>query len=120
MKIKSILIFLFFFISINNISKADFFKVCGINKTEVNNINYVLKNGNSKFIPREIDDIKNETFKQALYLLSFYKDNSAFPDEMFKLLHVTVPVVTVLYLVSAYAVCKITYDSGLLKRFVIY
>ena len=81
-----ILFIFYIFISINKISKADFFSTCNISKYERSKIEYVLKNGNSKFIPMEIDDIENESFKQALYLLSFYKDGSNFPEDMFNII----------------------------------
>ena len=85
MFLRTLFIF-YIFISINKISKADFFSTCNISKYERSKIEYVLKNGNSKFIPMEIDDIENEIFKQALYLLSFYKDGSNFPEDMFNII----------------------------------
>ena len=75
------LILLFFFIAKQN-AYADFFSTCKIEGEERKNVEYVLRNSSNRFIPREIDDIKNETFKNALYLLSFYKEGAAFPEEI--------------------------------------
>jgi len=79
---KVFFIFLSYYILNVNSLYADFFDVCNIPKDDRKKIDYVIKNGNSKFIPRDIDEIDNETFKQALYLLSFYKDGSAFQEDM--------------------------------------
>ena len=79
--LKKLFLITFFSILTERYLFADFFSVCGIKENELRNIEYVLKNSSNRFIPREIDDIKNETFKRALYLLSFYKEGAAFPEE---------------------------------------
>ena len=79
--LKKFFLITFFSILTEKSLFADFFSVCGIKENELRNIEYVLKNSSNRFIPREIDDIKNETFKRALYLLSFYKEGAAFPEE---------------------------------------
>ena len=88
--IKKIIAFLFLFCCFVNKSNADFFHSCGINEDNLKKINNVLKNGNSKFIPREIDEINNETFQQALYLYSFYKDGSNLPEEMMDIIGIDI------------------------------
>ena len=73
-------------------SFADFLSICGLSSKDIKNVDYVLKNSNSNFIPHQIDEINNDTFQQALYLLSFYKDGKAavLPDDMIDIIGVDV------------------------------
>ena len=72
----------FFFSQTEKALAEDFLTSCGLTKNDIKNLHFVLDNGNSMFIPYEIDEINNETFKQALYLTAFQKNTSKMPKEM--------------------------------------
>ena len=67
-------VFLFNFFCNLNYSNASFFQTCGIRENDVKTIEYVLKNGTSKFIPSKIEEIYNVDFQKAVYLYLFYRD----------------------------------------------
>ena len=62
------------FLSQTKISKADFFGECGIKGDDIDNIKYILREGNSRAIPARIDDLPTESLRKAMYLLLFYRD----------------------------------------------
>ena len=79
---KLFFVILVYFLTFSGTLYADFFSTCGINQRAVQNINYVMQNSSGKFIPREINDVDNKTFRQALYLLSFYQIGETLPEEL--------------------------------------
>ena len=62
------------FLSQTKISKADLFGECGIKGDDIENIKYILREGNSRAIPARIDDLPTESLRKAMYLLLFYRD----------------------------------------------
>ena len=96
-----VVIFLFFFYCSNfnksysysaNITNEEynnrFFKLCKLKNEDEKLIKYVLFNSNEKYIPNNIDDISNDTFKKALYLNIYYlyAKNKKLPKGLIKMI----------------------------------
>ena len=96
-----VVIFLFFFYCSNfntsysysaNITNEEynnrFFKLCKLKNEDEKLIKYVLLNSNEKYIPNNIDDISNDTFKKALYLNIYYlyAKNKKLPKGLIKMI----------------------------------
>ena len=73
------------------LAKADFFSTCGITKKDIKSIEYVLKNGSSRIIPAEIENISDKNFRDALYVILFLRDLNQkieIPDGFFKIINI--------------------------------
>ena len=55
-----------------------FLNICNISNDDLENVNFVLKNSNDRYIQSAIEDIENQTLKQAVYLLIFYRHNNGY------------------------------------------
>ena len=56
-----------------NINTENFFQQCHINTNDIKTIKYIITNTNSNYMPSNIEDISNDSFKKALYLYLFYQ-----------------------------------------------
>lgn len=56
-----------------NLNTEIFFQKCHVNSNDQRIITYIIANTNSNYIPSNIEDISNDSFKKALYLYLFYK-----------------------------------------------
>ena len=59
-----------------------FVNICNISKDDLQRVDFVIKNSNNRYMPSAIEDIENQTLKQAVYLFIFHRDNNGYflPD----------------------------------------
>ena len=69
---------LLYSVSVKHESNDVFLNMCNISNNDLQITNFVIKNSNDRYIQSSIEDIENQTLKQAVYLLIFYRHNNGY------------------------------------------